>query len=141
MGDIKNPEGYVDRVPYEALANIARKEKAERKFRPLVYICSPYSGDVEANLQRAREFCRFALESGQIPLAPHLMFPQFMSDDDPKQRELALFMDIVLMGKCSEVWVLGDRISEGMAAEISKAKQRRQKIRYFNSGFEEVDSI
>lgn len=112
-----------------------------RTYRPLVYICSPYSGDVEANLQIAREFCRFALESGQIPLAPHLMFLQFMSDDDPKQRELALFMDIVLMGKCSEVWVLGDRISEGMSAEITKANQRRQKIRYFNSGFEEVDSI
>ncbi len=141
MGDIKNPEGYVDRVPYEALATIARKEKAEQKFRPLVYICSPYSGDVEGNRQRTVEFCRFAIESGQIPLAPHLMFPQFMIDNDPKQRELALFMDVVLMGKCSEVWVLGDRISEGMTVEISKAKQRRQKIRYFNSGFEEVDSI
>ncbi len=112
-----------------------------RVYRPLVYICSPYSGDVEGNRKRTVEFCRFAIESGQIPLAPHLMFPQFMIDNDPKQRELALFMDVVLMGKCSEVWVLGDRISEGMAVEISKAKQRRQKIRYFNSGFEEVDSI
>lgn len=110
-----------------------------RAYRPLVYICSPYSGDVEGNRKRTVEFCRFALEAGQIPLAPHLMFPQFMTDDDQEQRELALFMDIVLMGKCSEVWVLGERISEGMVAEIAKAKQRRQRVRYFDSDFEEVD--
>jgi len=43
------------------------------------------------------------------------------------------------MGKCSEVWVLNERISEGMEIEIAKAKQRRQKVRYFNSRFEEVE--
>lgn len=113
----------------------------ERAYRPLVYICSPYSRDVESNLQRARTFCRFALEQGQIPLASHLMFPQFMTDNDSKQREFALFMDIVLMGKCSEVWVLGDRISEGMAAEIAKARQRRQRVRYFDSNFQKVEEL
>jgi hypothetical protein len=43
------------------------------------------------------------------------MFPQFMDDENPEERELAIFMDIVLMGKCSEVWVLGNTISSGMA--------------------------
>lgn len=111
----------------------------DRQYRPLVYICSPYSGDTETNIKKARDFCRYALGQGQIPLAPHLMFPQFMKDNDPAERELAIFMDIVLMGKCSEVWVLNERISEGMKIEITKAKQRRQKVRYFNSRFEEVD--
>lgn len=50
-------------------------------------------------------------------------------------------MDIVLMVKCSELWVLGDTVSAGMEAEIAKAKQRRQKVRYFNSKYEEVDAI
>ena len=62
-----------------------------------------------------------------------------MKDNDPAERELAIFMDIVLMGKCSEVWVLNEIISEGMDIEIAKAKQRRQKVRYFNSRFEEVE--
>jgi len=113
----------------------------ERQYRPLVYIRSPYSGDMEVNLDRTRKFCRFAYEKGQIPLAATLMFPQFMTDENPAERELALFMDIVLMGKCSEVWVLGDTISAGMAIEINKAKQRRQPVRYFNSAFEEVESL
>ena len=111
----------------------------KREFRPLVYICSPYSGDVEHNTQRTRQFCRYALDRGQIPVAPHLMFPQFMDDDKPEERELAMFMDIVLMGKCQEIWVLDDVISEGMGIEIDRAKKRSQKIRYFNSAFEEVE--
>lgn len=112
-----------------------------RRYRPLIYICNPYSGDISGNTKRTVDFCRFALAQGQIPLAPQLMFPQFMDDGDPEQRELALFMDIVLMVKCSELWVLGDTVSAGMEAEIAKAKQRRQKVRYFNSKYEEVDAI
>ena len=61
-----------------------------------------------------------------------------MSDGNQEERDLALFMDIVLMGKCDEVWVLGDRISEGMKTEIETAKRRRQKVRYFNGKYEEV---
>lgn len=135
-----NPEGYRDPTPHEALTNIIKKEKAEKKsaFKPLVYICSPYSGNVEENVNKARSFCRFALGQNCIPIAPHLLFPQFMDDEDIEERELAIFMDIVLMGKCSEVWVLGSTISSGMVREIEVAKKRRQNIRYFNEGYEEV---
>lgn len=45
----------------------------DRKYRPLVYVASAYSGDVTTNSEKAKEYCRFALEQGQIPLAPHLM--------------------------------------------------------------------
>lgn len=116
-------------------------KNCDRQFRPLVYICSPYSGDVQCNTERTRQFCRFVLDQGQIPLAPHLMFPQFMDDENQEERELALFMDIVLMGKCQELWVLGDTISKGMGIEIEKAKKRRQPVRYFNSEFEEVEQL
>ena len=138
-----NSEGYYDPTPYEALTNIIKKEKAEKTsaFKPLVYICSPYSGDVDGNVNKARAFCRFALEQNYIPIAPHLMFPQFMDESNPNERELAMFMDIVLMGKCTEVWVLGDTISSGMAIEIEKAGKRRQTIRYFNARFEEVEGL
>lgn len=118
-----------------------RNDTNEKPFRPLIYVCSPFSGDIEGNTERTRQFCRFALEHGQIPLAPHLMFPQFVNDEDPEERDLALFMDIVLQGKCQELWVLGDVISEGMSVEIETAKRRRQPVRYFNADFEEVDTL
>ena len=113
----------------------------DRTYRPLVYICSPLSGDVPGNTEKARRFCRFALEQGQIPLAPHLLFPQFMNDGVPEERELAIFMDIVLLGKCSELWVFGDLITEGMNTEIEVARRRRQRVRYFNSEFQEVTAL
>ena len=46
-----NSYGYYDPTVYEALSNIEKEEKAaKRVYRPLVYICSPYAGDVERNV-------------------------------------------------------------------------------------------
>ncbi len=134
-----NSEGYFDPTTYEALAKIEKEERAARKaatYRPLVYICSPYSGDVERNTCQARAYSRFAVAKHSIPIAPHLLYPQFM--DEGTERGLALFMGIVLLGKCDEVWVFGDAVSEGIAAEIARAKKQRKTIRYFTEGLEEV---
>lgn len=139
MIDFKNSEGYPDPTPYSAV--MAAEVKTRPPYMPLVYICSPYRSDPEANTERTRKFCRFALDRGQIPLAATLMFPQFMDESKQDERELAIFMDIVLMGKCHEVWVLGDTITEGMAAEIDRAKKRRQTVRYFDSEFREVTAL
>ena len=140
--DMKNSEGYMDLVPYQALTNIEREDKAVSKpaFRPLVYICAPFSGTVKENVLKATRFAEFAFNRGCIPLTPHLLFP-FMDDSNGKERDLAIFMDIILMGKCQEVWVLGDIISKGMSLEIEKAKKRRQPIRYFSENFKEVESL
>ena len=108
-----NSEGYKDPTTYEALNNIDKQDKAARKvapfclpenYRPLVYICSPYSRTITKNVKKARKFCRFVLDIGAIPLAPHLLYPQFMDDDNPEERYLATHtINYVLMGKCQEV--------------------------------------
>lgn len=130
-----NSEGYFDPTTYEALTNVEREEKAAR-YRPLVYICSPFSGDISGNIDKAKRYSRFAVDQKAIPLAPHLLFPQFMDEDT--ERELAVFMDMVLLGRCKEVWVFGSHISEGMAAEIEKAKRKQIKIRYFTEDCKEA---
>lgn len=137
--NIRNSEGYMDTVPFQAISGIDREAKAASKpaFRPLVYICAPFSGDIEANKKKAAEFAEYAYRNGCIPLTAHLLFP-FMDDTNPAERDTAIHMDIVLMGKCQEVWVLKERITHGMRIEIDKANKRRQKVRYFNSRFEEV---
>ena len=110
-----NASGCYDPVPYEVISRMTREERrAEKPFRPLVYICCPYSSDPAGNAERAKKFCRKAVDMGYIPLCTILHFPQFMNDADPKERELALFFDIVLMGKCQEVFVLGSEITEGI---------------------------
>ena len=132
-----NAEGYYDPTVYEALTNMKQEDKTVG-FKPLVYICSPYSGDVEVNTKNARRFSRFAAEQNRIPLTPHLLYPQFLDENNPSERELGLFFGIVLLGKCSEVWVFGDTLSSGMAAEIARTKRKNQMIRYFTDTCEEV---
>ena len=133
-----NSEGYIDPTAYEAITAIMKETRSGRTFRPLVYICSPYSGDVEAHTASARHYCRFAVDSGCIPVAPHLLFPQFLNDGDPDERELGLFFGNVLMSKCSEVWVFGNNITAGMTAEIKRARWKNYRLRYFTEELEEV---
>lgn len=133
-----NSEGYYDPTTYEALTNIEKEERKAR-FRPVVYICSPFSGDTESNMENARRYCRFAVDNGFCPYAPHLFLPQFMDDADPDERELALFMGIIMLTKCAELWVFGERISKGMAQELRKAEARNMIIRYFTTNCEEVE--
>jgi len=133
-----NPEGYPDPTPYKALTAIIHEEKAAKRYFPLVYIASPYAGDTKRNIERARGYCRLALSKGCIPLAPHLHYPQFMDDGDAGQRQLGLRFALILLDKCDELWVFGDRVSEGMGSEIAKAKKRGIPVRYFNNKCEEV---
>ena len=107
----------------------------------VVFVCSPYAGDVEANTRRARRYCRFAVDQGYIPIAPHLLFPQFLNDDDPHERELGLSFGNALVSKCHEVWVFGRTISSGMVAEIEQAKRKNITIIYFDEKCEVVEYI
>ena len=140
-----NIEGYHDPTVYEALVNIEKERKEAQKlvpgrYRPLVYICSPYAGDVLNNERKARRYCQFAVRKRAIPLASHLLYPQILNDDDPGDRQLGLFFGTVLLGKCDECWVFGATVSSGMATEIAKAKKRGIPIRYFTEDMEEVRS-
>lgn len=137
--DYHNSEGYPDPTAGEALSRIATNEKQSlRAFRPIVYICSPFSGDVEGNVAAVRRYSRFAVDKGYIPIAPHLLFPQFLDDNDPVERELGFFFGNAIMSKCAEVWVFGSRISSGMEAEIKRAKWKNYRLRFFTENLEEV---
>lgn len=107
-------------------------------FKPIVYICAPYRGEKEKNVQRAVRYADYAYRHGAIPITPHLLFP-FMTDSKQKHRKDAMFMDIVLLGKCNELWVFGETITDGMRVEIGVAERRRQPIKYFTD--KELEAI
>ena len=96
----------------------------------LIYICSPFRGDTAANTEAAQRYCRDAYEKNCIPVAPHLYLPQFLNDDEPKERDLALRIGLRLIDYCSEVWVHGDVISPGMRGEIDYATTTGKKVVY-----------
>lgn len=93
------------------------------------FICSPYRGDVEENVRKAREYCRWAaMEHGVIPAVRlrnaarmHLLFPQFLDDSDPAQRELGIDMGLELLADCKRLYYFSDKITEGMAKEMNRA--------------------
>ena len=116
-----NSEGYYDPTAYEAMSTVEKEERALRAFRPIVYICSPYAGEIEKNVKAAQGYSRFAVEKGYIPIAPHLLFPQFLNDANPKERQLG--------------------ISAGMEAEINRAKWKNYRLRYFTETCEEVHHV
>ncbi len=134
-----NHEGYYDPTVYEALTNYEQQAK-NSTYKPLVFICSPYAGDTVYNVYNAQKYCRFAVDTNHLPIAPHLFFPQFMDDCEPKQRDLAIHMGLILMTKCKELWVFGQNITNGMAKEIRKAKLRRLPIRYYTEDCKEIQN-
>ena len=105
------------------------------KDSPIAYICSPYSGDTRRNTQAARRYSRYATDRGCIALAPHLLLPQYLSEET--ERELAISTDLRFLDMCQELWVCGNRISEGMRREIVHAQEADIPVRYIKE--EEID--
>ena len=129
MASVYNSERYYSPTEYEAFSRIEREERVAAKaaaFRPIVYICSPYShGCINTNIENARKYSRFAVDKHYLPITPHIYFTQFMDDTVSEERETAIFMNLVLMSKCVELWVFGDTISAGMENIILHSKAHR----------------
>ena len=87
----------------------------------LIYVASPYAGDIEANVRYAEDACRFVMHKGHAFFAPHLLYPAVLDDSVPAERALGMSMGLLMLGKCDELWAFGDRISAGMKAEIEEA--------------------
>jgi hypothetical protein len=120
-------DGFADVDAYDALEALETKHFAPR---PIIYVCSPYSGNVE----KAKRYSRFVVDEGGIPITPHLYMPSFLKEES--ERDLAIFMDLELLTRCSEVWVFGEVLSAGMQIEIDRAQQKGKTIRYV--GEEEI---
>lgn len=107
------------------------------KLKPLIFVCSPYRGDVEANVNNARAYCRFVVEQGGIPFAPHLLFTQFLDDNVPLERDAGICLGLEMLELCDELWAFGD-ISMGMGFEITKGLKIQKPVVYFDEQCQEV---
>ena len=92
-----------------------------------IYVCSPYSGDVETNAANARKYGAYVMECGHAPFIPHLLYPQWLDDSKPADREMGLAAGLAFMDVCDELWTFyphSGKASEGMAAEIKAWGER-----------------
>lgn len=142
-GEKFNAEGYHDPTAHAAMSEIRQEQTTAQRMTnaagwPLVYVCSPYAGDILNNERKARRYCQYAISKQVMPVASHLLYPQLLDERDPEDRALGLAFGLKLLGKCAQCWVFGRTITPGMAQEIGEAHRLGLKVRYFTEDMEEV---
>jgi len=97
-----------------------------------VFVCSEYCG-LEENLVLARKYCRYVYEKGYNCFAPHLFYPQFLSEAKERMEGLELGKETLLQS--FEIWVFvrDGRLSQGMNEEIKIALGWCIPLRYFDA--------
>lgn len=144
----RNSEGYADPTAGAAMGKVMReyrqnqreqwRRKTEITSRPKVYVVSRYAGEVSINVENARKYCRFVAQQKRIPIASHLIYPQFMNDNDPAERELGTMFGLALLAQCDEVWCFGTTKSAGMTQELHEASRLKKRVRFFTAELEEI---
>lgn len=96
-----------------------------------VFVCSPFRGDVEANVKYAQDAMLNCLARGEAPYVPHLLYTQVLNEDDPEGRNLGLLVAKTFLEVCDKLIVYNDRgISAGMRAEIDHAENMGKEVEY-----------
>lgn len=91
----------------------------------LVYICAPLRGDVEDNIEFARQKAKEVFAEGNIPICPHLMFPPIADPANPAEDKAAMDMCLKLIDRCNEIRIFGGEWTEGMWQEIRHAERMK----------------
>lgn len=104
--------------------------------RKLIFVCSPYSGDVKENTWVAAEVCKaIQRKTSYLPVAPHLYFPQFLNDNVQSERKAGIEYGLELMDKCVAVIAVNKdgEMSAGMKKEVKYARNNGKPVLSFDS--------
>lgn len=93
----------------------------------VAYIAHPIGGNVKHNLEMVRKIVRFINldEPETVPFAPYWLDCHALDDNVPVERLRGIKNDIELLkrGFIDEIRLYGNRISNGMWAEINLGKK------------------
>jgi len=86
-----------------------------------VYVASPFGGE-EENLEYARLCLADSIDRGEVPFAPHLLYPQVLDDSDEEDRGTGMELAREWIDSCDLLVLYVDRgVSDGMVAEAEEA--------------------
>ncbi|MGI6721745.1 MAG: DUF4406 domain-containing protein [Anaerovoracaceae bacterium] len=105
-----------------------------------VFICSPYRGDVKKNIKLAKLAAGLVIFRGDIPIIPHLYFPQFLKEDNQPERIEGIKMGVELMKDCDELWIVGTNITAGMEFELKTAKEIKITVKLYDENLARIDT-
>ena len=99
----------------------------------LVLLESPYSGDIDRNVEYARKCMKDCLIRGEYPFASHLLYtqPGILDDTNANDRELGITAGLCWGSKADKTVVYVDfGISPGMKCGIKQAILENRPIVY-----------
>jgi hypothetical protein len=90
----------------------------------VVYVAHPLGSgpDREANRQKATRWVKWVAESGHAPIADWILLSGVW-EETPETRVRGLAIDVALVARCDEVWLVGGRVSPGMSVEADAARR------------------
>lgn len=93
--------------------------------RPLVYVCSRYSEGASRleDIRRAGRYFRQLYEAGYAPIAPHIVFPQFLDNSIPEERQDFREMSLLLLRRCSALILCDVEPVDGMVDILQNAQR------------------
>ena len=90
-----------------------------------VFIAHQLSGDVQANLESAKRWCRWAIFVRDVnPIAPYLILMALLDEGDEHERVIGLILGDEYISMCKELWVCGPEPSQESHVweEVNRAK-------------------
>ena len=126
--------------------SVKRTKKIKKRFKnrnikklnvnnlQMIYVASKLKGDIEANIEKAKKYCKFVHDKGLMPVASHIMYPAIgFNDEVEAEREKCRLYGLYLLAVCDALYcfIENDEISDGMRAEIGVAKKLNIPIKYF----------
>lgn len=116
----KSTKYHTNRI--SAMKELAKEYELTQE-KKLIYVCSPYAGDVLGNTERARKYAKQVIQAGCVPFVPHLLFTQIFNDTVPAERGMGCALGLEMLDRCDELWYFGNTISPGMKQEIAYAEK------------------
>ena len=99
-----------------------------------VYICHPIKGDKKENLKNILKIVRIInlTMPEVVPLTNYFADCLALCDEIEEERQKGLYNDRKLLesGIVDELWVFGDKITEGMLSEIKTAQECGIPVKY-----------
>ncbi|MFG6383437.1 MAG: DUF4406 domain-containing protein [Lachnospiraceae bacterium] len=112
-----------------------------------IYIISRYQAATEHgrefNRKVARYFCRKVIYEGNLPVAPHIYYTQFLNDDNTEDRKRGLEIGLKELKEADEflLILIDGKISDGMRGEICQAVQDEKRGRVVYMTLKEIKEV
>lgn len=101
------------------------------KVERVVYIAAPLNAPTRAGIERNRENAAkwVAWLAAEFPIAPIADWIILTGAWPETMRARGLAVDLALVARADEVWLVGPRVSEGMALEAAHARELGKVVR------------